>query len=249
MFHPFLLSYEIQASQEKMVRDTTEHQGRMVSQVTMASLGFQENQDPKDQQDPKETQATMASRDRREMQDTQASQVFQVHQERMVHQDPREIVATTASLVNQVHQDLREIKARPERRETQATQASQATQARMARMVRMVRMVPQVHQVHQVIQEHQESLASITTHQPQRQLQLNLRPQRHLLPTPLEAAGANTDSASTGRPTAAATVPTKRTTNQWTLWKSNETVVNQQDLNILSTTNIFIMYTHMYNVH
>ena len=225
-----------------MVRDTTEHQGRMVSQVTMASLGFQENQDPKDQQDPKETQATMASRDRREMQDTQASQVFQVHQERMVNQDPREIVATMASLVNQVHQDLREIKARPERRETQDTQASQATQARMARMVRMVRMVPQVPQDNQ---DNQENLASITTHQPQRQL----RPQRHLLPTPLEAAGANTDSASTGRPTAAATVPTKRTTNQWTLWKSNETVVNQQDLNILSTTNIFIMYTHMYNVH
>ena len=242
MFHPFLLSYEMQASQEKMVRDTTEHQGRMVSQVTMASLGFQENQDPKDQQDPKETQATMASQDRREMQDTQASQVFQVHQERMVNQDPREIVATTASPENQVHQDQREIKARPVRREMQDTQASQATQARMARMVRMVPQVPQVPQ------DNQENLASITTHQPQRQLQLNLRPQKHLLPTPLEAAGADTDSASTGRPTAAATV-TKRTTNQWTLWKSNETVVNQQDLNILSTTNIFIMYTHMYNVH
>ena len=241
MFHPFLLSYEMQASQEKMVRDTTEHQGRMVSQVTMASLGFQENQDPKDQQDPKETQATMASQDRREMQDTQASQVFQVHQERMVNQDPREIVATTASPENQVHQDQREIKARPVRREMQDTQASQATQARMARMVRMVPQVPQVPQ------DNQENLASITTHQP-RQLQLNLRPQKHLLPTPLEAAGADTDSASTGRPTAAATV-TKRTTNQWTLWKSNETVVNQQDLNILSTTNIFIMYTHMYNVH
>ncbi len=242
MFHPFLLSYEIQASQEKMVRDTTEHQGRMVSQVTMASLGVQENQDPKDQQDPKETQATMASQDRREMQDTQASQVFQVHQERMVNQDPREIVATTASPVNQVHQGQREIKASPVRREMQDTQASQATQARMARMVRMASQVPQDNQ------DNQENLASITTHQP-RQLQLNLRPQRHLLPTPLEAAGANTDSASTGRPTAAATVPTKRTTNQWTLWKSNETVVNQQDLNILSTTNIFIMYTHMYNVH
>ena len=221
-----------------MVRDTTEPQGRMGSQVTMASLGFQEDQDPKDHQDPKETQATMASPDRREMQDTQASQVFQADQERTVHQDPREIVATTASPDNQVHQDQRES---PERREMQATQAS------LVMMVRMVRMVPQVHQVHQV---HQESPASITTHQPStRQLQLNLRLQRHLVPTTLEAAGADTDSASTGRPTAAATEPTKSTTNQWTLWKSNETVVIQQDLNILSTTNIFIMYTHMYNVH
>ena len=225
-----------------MVRDTTEHQGRMVSQVTMASLGFQENQDPKDQQDPKETQATMASQDRREMQDTQASQVFQVHQEKMVNQDPREIVATTASPVNQVHQDQREIKASPVRREMQDTQASQATQARMARMVRMVRMVPQVNQDNQ---DNQENPASITTHQPQRQLQLNLRPQRHLVPTPLKAAGADTDSASTGRPTAAATVPTKSTTNQWTLWKSNvNSIVIQQDLSVLSTTNIF-----MYNVH
>ena len=193
------------------------------------------------------------------MQDTQASQVFQVHQERMVNQDPREIVATTASQVFQVHQermahlDPREIVATtassvnqvqresPERREMQA---SQATQARMARMVRMVPQVPQVPQ------DNQESPASITTHQPQRQLQLNLRPQRHLVPTPLKAAGANTDSASTGRPTAAATVPTKSTTNQWTLWKSNvNSIVIQQDLSVLSTTNIFIMYTHMYNVH
>ena len=209
-----------------MVRDTTEPQGRMGSQVTMASLGFQEDQDPKDHQDPKETQATMASQDRREMQDTQASQVFQADQERTVHQDPREIVATTASPDNQVHQDQRES---PERREMQATQAS------LVMMVRMVRMVPQVHQVHQV---HQESPASITTHQPStRQLQLNLQPQRHLVPTPLEAAGANTDSASTGRPTAAATVPTKSTTNQWTLWKSNvNSLVIQQDLSVLCTT-------------
>ena len=219
-----------------MVRDTTEPQGRMGSQVTMASLGFQEDQDPKDHQDPKETQATMASQDRREMQDTQASQVFQADQERTVHQDPREIVATTASLDNQVHQDQRES---PERREMQATQAS------------LVRMVPKVNQVHQVHQVHQESPASITTHQlSTRQLQLNLRPQRHLVPTPLEAAGADTDSASTGRPTAAATVPTKSTTNQWRLWKSNvNSLVIQQDLSVLSTTNIFIMYTHMYNVH
>ena len=215
-----------------MVRDTTELQGRMGSQVTMASLGFQEDQDPKDHQDPKETQATMASQDRREMQDTQASQVFQADQERTVHQDPREIVATTASPDNQVHQDQRES---PERREMQATQASQAYQAYQERLVRMVRMVPQVHQVHQV---HQESPASITTHQlSTRQLQLNLRPQRHLVLTPLEAAGADTDSASTGRPTAAATVPTKSTTNQWTLWKSNvNNIVIQQDLSVLSTT-------------
>ena len=222
-----------------MVRDTTEPQGRMGSQVTMASLGFQEDQDPKDHQDPKETQATMASQDRREMQDTQASQVFQADQERTVHQDPREIVATTASPDNQVHQDQRES---PERREMQATQASQASQATQARMVRMV---PQVHQVHQ------ESPANITTHQlSTRQLQLNLRPQRHLVPTPVEAAGAHTDSASTGRPTAAATAPTKSTTNQWRLWKSSvNSLVIQQDLSVLSTTNIFIMYTHMYNVH
>ena len=218
-----------------MVRDTTEPQGRMGSQVTMASLGFQEDQDPKDHQDPKETQATMASPDRREMQDTQASQVFQADQERTVHQDPREIVATTASPDNQVHQDQRES---PERREMQVTQASQAYQECLVRMVRMVRMVPQVNQENQVHQVHQESPASITTHQlSTRQLQLNLRPQRHLVPTPLEAAGADTDSASTGRPTAAATVPTKSTTNQWTLWKSNvNNIVIQQDLSVLSTT-------------
>ena len=222
-----------------MVRDTTEPQGRMGSQVTMASLGFQEDQDPKDHQDPKETQATMASPDRREMQDTQASQVFQADQERTVHQDPREIVATTASPDNQVHQDQRES---PVRREMQATQASQARQATQASLVRMV---PKVNQ------ESQESPASITTHQPStRQLQLNLRPQKHLVLTPLEAAGADTDSASTGRPTAAATVPTKSTTNQWRLWKSSvNSLVIQQDLSVLSTTNIFIMYTHMYNVH
>ena len=206
-----------------MVRDTMEPQGRMGSQVTMASLGFQEDQDPKDHQDPKETQATMASQDRREMQDTQASQVFQADQERTVHQDPREIAATTASPDNQVHQDQRES---PVRREIQATQAS------------LVRMVPQVNQVNQENQVHQESPASITTHQlSTRQLQLNLRPQRLLVPTPLEAAGADTDSASTGRPTAAATEPTKSTTNQWTLWKSNvNNIVIQQDLSVLSTT-------------
>ena len=215
-----------------MVRDTTEPQGRMGSQVTMASLGFQEDQDPKDHQDPKETQATMASQDRREMQDTQASQVFQADQERTVHQDPREIVATTASPDNQVHQDQRES---PVRREMQATQASQARQATQASLVRMV---PKVNQENQENQVHQESPASITTHQPStRQLQLNLRPQRHLVPTPLEAAGANTDSASTGRPTAAATEPTKSTTNQWTLWKSNvNSLVIQQDLSVLCTT-------------
>ena len=222
-----------------MVRDTTEPQGRMGSQVTMASLGFQEDQDPKDHQDPKETQATMASPDRREMQDTQASQVFQADQERTVHQDLREIVATTASPDNQVHQDPREIVA---------TTASPDNQVHQDQRESPVRMVPQVNQENQ---ENQESPASITTHQPStRQLQLNLQPQRHLVPTPLEAAGADTDSASTGRPTAAATAPTKSTTNQWRLWKSSvNSLVIQQDLSVLSTTNIFIMYTHMYNVH
>ena len=50
------------------------------------------------------------------------------------------------------------------------------------------------------------------------------------------------ETAGTGQTAAAAT---KSSTNQWTLWKSNvNNLAIPQDLIVLSTTNIFIMYTH-----
>ena len=123
--------------------------------------------------------------------------------------------------------------------------ANQDCREHLATMVPLASPVAQVHKVTQVNQANQVNQVlqvKVTTSQPP------TSPRAH--PTPLKVVGAAMERAGTGQLTAAATAPTKSTTNQWTLWKSNiNSIAIQQDLSVLSTTNIFIMYTHMYNVH
>ena len=166
----------------------------------------------------------MEYQEKRETVASQEIQVVMVLQESQVPKVPK------------VNQAGPEFPANQDSRENLATMVDQASLVLQVSKVNQVSQVRRANQVHQVLQ------VKVTTNQPP------TNPQAH--PTPLKAVGAAMETAGTGRATAAAHVPTKRTTNQWTLWKSNvNSLVIPQDLSVLSTTNIFIMYTHMYNVH
>ena len=191
-----------------------------------------------------------AGKDRRDHQVRRDNQVMMVDQDKWESVEPQATQVVMASKVLKAQQETMVRKAGKDRRDHLENKEKRETVAAQARQVGMVKWVPQVsqvNQVNQVSQVLQVFQARITTHQSPTSL-LNLRPRVH--PTPLKAVGAAMERAGTGQPAVAANAPTKRTTNQWTLWKSNvNSLVIQQDLSVLSTTNIFIMYTHMYNVH
>ena len=207
------------------IRDRTQagkdRRETLADQVMMANqdwMAFQESQVPKAGQEPP---AKMEDQEDRETVASQVGQVRMVLQESQVHKVPKAGQVPKAGPESPANQDCRE---------------------HLATMVPLASPVPQVHkvtQVNQVNQVNQVLQVKVTTSQ------TPTRPRAH--PTPLKAVGVAMERAGTGRLTATATAPTKSTTNQWTLWKSNiNSIVIQQDLSVLSTTNIFIMYTHMY---
>ena len=242
-----------------MVRDTMEPQAKTESQVTVASQESQVNQERKEtqaspvtqvHQERRERGATQASRDPQVNQDLRGHQARTARQDTMASRGLKEIQATQARTDSQVTQERREIQvhlgnqdtANQDLRETQASQVTQGilvNQEMMELMEMMELTDSQVNQALQVLQARMGSTATqarTTTHRPPSRSPS--RPQRCL--TPQGAAGAGTDSASTGLLTAAATAPTRNSNHRTLLKTQCKPLVNQQDLNVLSTTNTFL---------
>ena len=205
-------------------------------------MAFQESQVPKAGQEPP---AKMEDQEDRETVASQVGQVRMVLQESQVPKVPKAGQVPKAGPESPANQDSRENLATmvplasPVPEVNEVTQVNQVSKVKLVSKVNVVTQVSQVRRVNQVNQVLQ---VKVTTSQPP------TRPRAH--PTPLKAVGVAMERAGTGRLTATATAPTKSTTNQWTLWKSNiNSIVIQQDLSVLSTTTIFTMYVHMYNVH